>query len=56
MKKIKSSDKRTCNQCHNQMHIADAEKHYFCARLECPNFALLQIPSEFLVYEKVKNL
>lgn len=44
----RQKNKRTCNQCHNQMGIADKDNHYFCQRLNCPNFALLQIPVEFL--------
>jgi len=50
IKKTKPKNK-TCNQCaHSPMHGAGhtGMSIYFCPRMSCPNFALLQIPMEFL--------
>jgi len=44
----KNKTKKSCNQCGNGLHGA-GNGRYFCARLDCSNFALLQIPFEDLI-------
>ena len=47
-KKIKQKDNRSCNFCANQMRGIGSKFYFFCARPACPNYALLQIPEEYL--------
>jgi len=46
-------DKRTCNQCHKELVDLDAEAYLlFCKNPECPCYALLQVPLEYMPKEE----
>ena len=54
-----AKEKHTCNQCFRQMKFTLAEvgvvSFYVCTNPDCPNYALVQIPVEFMPKVKGKK-